>query len=191
MWTPDLWLQWSASVESASGSAWVAGDSVGTLQQVIDGKPAGWAHVTYDGEHVITPWGTPSGKDSRTVLRSGDVIGSASRWVTGPGAVKMRKTHAAHAERTTAAINKAQISDHAESLVKHLQGVGILASFSEGSVSDRQAEVRATLESGGSLTVALYIDGSAYIRSAAGPARGLEILAAAVDDWETKGNEAS
>lgn len=187
MWTADLWEQWSASVESASNGFWLPGESMGALKQVDDtGVIMGFVHTTFDGdEHIITPWGTASGNDAKTVLRRGDVLGSASRWVRGPGAVKNRNAYAARAAQTTIAINKASNTDRAESLVKHLQKVGISASFFPGSVSDRCSEVRAHLEFGGAVTAVLYHDGDVYIRDASGPPRSLEILAAAVDDWTT------
>ena len=120
-----------------------------------------------------------------TVLRGGDVLGSAARWAHGPGAVKNRNAHSARAAATTRVVNKAFVTDRARSLVQHLQGVGLGASFSEGNISERRAEVR-VVESGGSLTVALYPDDSIYISDAAGTARALELMAAAVDDWETQ-----
>jgi hypothetical protein len=189
MWTPDLWRSWSLSVESASKGGWIPGEDVGTLKAVYDGDVITYAHVTYDGERVTTPYGTPSGNDASTVLHGGDVLGSAARWVKGPGAVKQRSAHAARAKQATTVINKALVTDRARSLVAHLEGVGISASFFSGSVNDRQSEVRAHLEVGGAVTVTLYNDESLYIRDASGPPRSLEILAAAVDDWENRSHE--
>lgn len=189
-WPIDLWRQWSLSVESASGGTWMPGESVGTLVHVDPASPSGidalgWAHVSYDDERVITPYGTASGNDAKTVLRVGDVLSAAHRWVQGPGAVKQSSMATARAARATTVANKALITDRARSLEAHLEGVGIVAVCWDGNTTEHRAEVRANLPSGGALTIVLYAAGDVYVQDAAGSARALEILAAAVDDWET------